>query len=454
MEPVISFRKLSHYYGRGALRKQVLFDISADVFPREIVILTGPSGSGKTTLLTLAGALRSLDEGSASVLGQELNGAGRKAQLRVREKIGFIFQQHNLLEALTACQNVQMALGVGTPVPQDEALRVSVEMLERVGLGHHVGYYPHQLSGGQKQRVAIARALVRRPPIILADEPTAALDSKSGREVVELLHHLAKSRGCTILLVTHDNRILDIADRILTLEDGHLNSFASRLAANTGHLLTAFAQLRHRGELERHVASLSSQQFLEVLEQSTIELEQFLRAVDLGNQEAAGALFDQVLEAVMRKIRDLMRADRCSIFLVDRERGMLESRIAQCDGGKSLHIEIPMTRGIAARVARTGAPLNVAEPYLHPDFNPDVDQETGYYTRNILCMPILDRGRKVFAVAELLNKNGGDPFGADDERAFREFAEPLGLILESRVRLEWRTAKTEAQTDLPSSAAS
>ena len=154
---------MNHYYGGGALRKQVLFEVSTEVLPGEIVILTGPSGSGKTTLLTLAGALRSVEEGSVKVLGTELSGAEPSTLVKIRENIGFIFQAHNLLDSLTACQNVQMSLGVGSQGGAGEPRARSVEMLKAVGLGERVHHYPDQLSGGQRQRVAIARALVRRP---------------------------------------------------------------------------------------------------------------------------------------------------------------------------------------------------------------------------------------------------------------------------------------------------
>jgi putative ABC transport system ATP-binding protein len=199
-----------------------LFDINLTIKAGEIVIMTGPSGSGKTTLLTLIGGLRSVQEGSLKFNGQELLGASNEELVQVRRQIGYIFQAHNLLDFLTAMQNVQMSLELQRNISQWESYIQSETMLQAVKLGDRINYYPSDLSGGQKQRVAIARALVSHPKLVLADEPTAALDSKSGRDVVNLMQQLAKEQDCTILIVTHDNRILDIADRIINMEDGYL----------------------------------------------------------------------------------------------------------------------------------------------------------------------------------------------------------------------------------------
>jgi putative ABC transport system ATP-binding protein len=222
MSSAISVQNLDHYFGHGTLRKQVLFDINLTIDRGEIVIMTGPSGSGKTTLLTLVGSLRSAQSGSLQVLGQELCGATAQQLTRARRQHGYIFQAHNLHGSLTALQNVRMGLELHPELSSAEMNTRSHAMLDQVGLGDRVDYYPDDLSGGQKQRVAIARALVSHPQLVLADEPTAALDSKSGRDVVTLMQTLAKEQGCTILLVTHDNRILDVADRIVHLEDGML----------------------------------------------------------------------------------------------------------------------------------------------------------------------------------------------------------------------------------------
>jgi len=226
-EPVIVIRNLNHYFGSGSLRKQILFDIELEIYPGEIVIMTGPSGSGKTTLLTLIGALRSTQEGTLRVLGQDLSQASDAQRVQVRRYIGYIFQGHNLLQSLTARQNVQMSMELHGQITPGEAKARSEEMLTAVGLGDHINYFPQKLSGGQKQRVAIARALVSHPKIVLADEPTAALDKKSGRDVVEVMQRLAKQQGCSILLVTHDSRILDVADRLIHMEDGRLFSKAA-----------------------------------------------------------------------------------------------------------------------------------------------------------------------------------------------------------------------------------
>ncbi|MBD2535005.1 DevA family ABC transporter ATP-binding protein [Nostoc flagelliforme FACHB-838] len=223
--PVISAQQLNHYFGSGELRKQALFDINLDIYAGEIIIMTGPSGSGKTTLLTLMGGLRSAQEGSLKLLGQELHNASKQQLTHLRRNIGYIFQAHNLLTFLTAKQNVRMSLELHEEMFDRDVDGTSVAMLEAVGLQQRIDYYADSLSGGQKQRVAIARALVSQPKIVLADEPTAALDKKSGRDAVEIMQKLAKEQSCTILLVTHDNRILDIADRIVYMEDG-------RLAAN------------------------------------------------------------------------------------------------------------------------------------------------------------------------------------------------------------------------------
>ncbi len=221
--PVISIQNLNHYFGKRSLRKQILFDIDLTVQPGEIVILTGPSGSGKTTLLGLIAGLWSIQQGSVRVLGRELYRATDKQLLQLRRQLGYIFQAHNLVPFLTACQNVQISLELRQNISKQEVRSRSEAILEAVGLKHRMDYYPEQLSEGQKQRVAIARALVTQPRIVLADEPTASLDKNSGRTVVEILQQLAKHQGCSILLVTHDNRILDLADRLVHMEDGRLS---------------------------------------------------------------------------------------------------------------------------------------------------------------------------------------------------------------------------------------
>ncbi|MBR8836822.1 MAG: DevA family ABC transporter ATP-binding protein [Stigonema ocellatum SAG 48.90 = DSM 106950] len=221
-KPVIVVEHLDHFFGKGELRKQVLFEINLSIDAGEIVILTGPSGSGKTTLLSLMGGLRSPQCGSLRILDTELVGAAKTTVVESRRSCGYIFQAHNLHSSLTAEENVMMGLEVHGTYSRTQRRDRAVEMLQLVGLDKRINYYPENLSGGQKQRVAIARALVSRPKIVLADEPTAALDKQSGRDVVTLMQKLAKEQNCTILMVTHDNRILDIADRIVYMEDGKL----------------------------------------------------------------------------------------------------------------------------------------------------------------------------------------------------------------------------------------
>ena len=435
IQPIISVAGLNHYFGHGRLSKQTLFDISVDIFPGEVVLLTGPSGSGKTTLLTLIGALRAVHEGSVRTLDCELRSANLATMVRVRRSIGFIFQAHNLLDSLTACQNVQLSLGLEDGVTPREARKRGEEMLGAVGLGEHVDYTPRQLSGGQEQRVAIARALVRKPRIILADEPTAALDKQTGREVVNLLHNLAKRQQCSILLVTHDNRILDIADRIVSLEDGRLMSYTSGLLATTAHLLTAFGQLQQRGELQRQVEALTNEQFVGLLEKASSEFSLFLRTSDDANRSATASLLDEILKALAIKISALIGADRATVYLVDEARGQLRSQFAQHDRTSRFDITISIERGIAGRVARTGETINISDPYRHPDFFPAIDQQSGYRTTGILCSPIHDQHGRVFGVIQLLNKVNAPAFTTVDEIRLSEFARGLAVLLESCKKL-------------------
>ena len=221
---LISVNGLSHAFGDGSTRKTVLNGISVNFYPGEIVIIMGPSGAGKTTLLSLIGALRKVQTGSVNVAGNELRNASTRQLRAVRRHVGFVFQDQNLVPSLTACENVQLALATDSGATSKASRSKAVEVLTLVGLPECAGKLPRELSGGQKQRVAIARALVRSPRIILADEPTAALDGHSGRVIVELLQHSARQIGCAVLLVTHDNRILDVADRLLRLEDGRMDA--------------------------------------------------------------------------------------------------------------------------------------------------------------------------------------------------------------------------------------
>ena len=219
----IEITGVNFFYGQGESRKQVLFDNNLVVYPGEIVIMTGPSGSGKTTLLTLIGALRSLQEGSLKVFGRELFGMNSRELQSIRRDIGFIFQAHNLFESLTARQTLTLAMQLHS-YPKQEYIDRPRMILHELGLEDRMSYRPENLSGGQRQRVAIGRALINHPRLILADEPTAALDKDSGRTVVSILKKRAVEEQCTVIIVTHDNRILDVADRIINMVDGYIAS--------------------------------------------------------------------------------------------------------------------------------------------------------------------------------------------------------------------------------------
>jgi putative ABC transport system ATP-binding protein len=219
----VSIAHVDHFFGTGELRKQTLFDNELTIGRGEIVVMTGPSGSGKTTLLTLIGALRAVQKGEVTVLGENLHALNARDLVSFRRRVGFIFQAHNLFGSLTAEQNVRMALDLG-PLTAAEATRRARELLGELGLGERTGYTPARLSGGQRQRVAIARALANRPGLILADEPTAALDAQSGRIVMDLLKRYSTEHGTTVIVVTHDQRVLDAADRVVKMVDGRISA--------------------------------------------------------------------------------------------------------------------------------------------------------------------------------------------------------------------------------------
>jgi putative ABC transport system ATP-binding protein len=223
---VVSARQVEMSYRSWGQEVRVLQGVDLDIHRGEVQLLMGPSGSGKTTLLSILAGILTPTGGSVTLMGQEITGMDGRQLARFRlENIGFIFQGFNLFPALTAQENVEVALNL-KGIPGRSAQKMAMELLDRVGLSDKASSLPRQLSGGQKQRVAIARALAANPPLVFADEPTAALDAHSGHAVMDLLHGLAKEDGATVVIVTHDPRIVDVADRIAYMEDGQLRERA------------------------------------------------------------------------------------------------------------------------------------------------------------------------------------------------------------------------------------
>lgn len=385
--PILSLRDVSYSYASASGRKQVLRNVSADVWPGEIVLMVGPSGAGKTTILTLAGALRSVESGSLITLQRELSGATPEDLIQVRRKIGFIFQRHNLLESISVVDNVHTAL-LPLGYPYAEARQACVAMLQAVGLGAYIHSRPANLSTGQQQRVAIARALVRKPQLVLADEPTASLDGASGREIVELLRQLARAQGCAIVLVTHDSRILDLADRSLRLEDGVLSSYASALTADSAHMLTALSAFRDSEELSWFWSNMDAGQFLEALRKVRVEAMQFLNVMDFGADVSLMEWIDALLHSVLRKVAIILDAAYASIRTV----------------GESRSGEIVLT---------VGSP---------PDIEP-------------LTLEIRDRHASLIGIAEFRHGDG-IAFTEASQRRVRDFEKVLGLLLEMSMRTE------------------
>jgi len=364
------------------------------------------------------------------VLGQELCGARKSTLETVRKQIGFIFQSHNLIEALSSLQNVEMALLMKSDLSRRQAQERARAMLEAVGLSHRMHEHPSRLSGGQRQRVAVARALVTEPRIVLADEPTAALDKQSGRDVIDLMQNLARAHGTTILLVTHDNRILDVADRILHLEDGRLSTFTDAVIANNQQMMHLLAADQRKSALDL-VEDMPPPDFVALLGEVTNESRRFLDSIALATDEAFRSMLDRALRTFTRKLGRILDAERASLFLADPERDELWLTIAEEADTGVTELRVPASSGVAGYAARTAETVRVDDAYADPRFNPDLDRQTGFRTRTILCVPLLNAQGEVFAVSQLLNRRDGKPFDAEDERRFKEFLGPIAVMLET-----------------------
>ena len=301
-------------------------------------------------------------------------------------------------------------------------------MLEAVGLEDRIHHKPEQLSGGQRQRVAIARALVGEPAMLLADEPTASLDKNSGREVVERMKSLAREQGTTILIVTHDNRILDIADRIIHLEDGHLSTFTDAVIANNRQMMKMLAENRKKQKLEKVVDDLDERGFKELLEDITADSQRLLDATAMASDVAFRSMLRQGLFAFTRKLGQLLDAEKASLFLVEGDSLVL--RIAE-NIDQMEEVRIPLGTGIAGAAAQSGEVIRIDDAYEDPRFNQEIDRQTGYRTRSIISLPIKDRQGEVFGVAQLLNRKDGQPFDTNDEERFDLFMSSLGVMLET-----------------------
>lgn len=223
-DPAISVRGVVKDFGARQTRVRALHGITNDIYPGELTYLVGESGSGKTTLISIIAGILYPTEGSVCVFGTEIYGLGENDLVKFRlANIGFIFQQYNLIPTLTAAENASVPL-VAAGMVRGEAVARATETLKQLNIGDLAERLPRQLSGGQQQRVAIARALVHSPRLVVCDEPTAALDAASGRRVMDLLRAVALESDRAVIIVTHDNRIFDLADRILNMEDGRIVS--------------------------------------------------------------------------------------------------------------------------------------------------------------------------------------------------------------------------------------
>jgi len=421
---MIETKNLRKIYTTEDVETTALNKVNLKVNEGEFVAVMGPSGCGKSTLLNILGLLDNPSDGEYLFLDTEVSKFSEKQRANLRKQnIGFVFQSFNLIDELTVYENVELPL-LYLKMPAGERKKKVNDVLERMQLIPRKGHFPQQLSGGQQQRVAVARAIVGGPKLILADEPTAALDKDTGRHVVNLFQKLAQERDSTVLIVTHDNRILDIADRIIHLEDGRLQSFQDAVVANTRHMMKLLAGSNRKGDLKSHVEEMPQEQFVSLLEQVTTESRSFLESTELANNEAFESMLDQALDAFTRKIGALMDADRASLWLFDEQSGELWTKVAQDAGGEPVEIRIAKGSGIAGAVAASG------------------EERLSTLADGIALEP-----SSLSRVLDVMRRNGWvetltDP---DDERARLVRMTDAGNALYAQACPLWRKAQTRAR---------
>lgn len=424
----ISVKNLDFTFGRGDLKKQILFDISTDIRAGEIVIVTGPSGSGKTTLLTIVSALRSVKTGSVQILGKELSGANNKALEQVRKNIGFIFQQHNLLGALTALQNVVLGIRISGKFKGSQIEQRAVEYLHLVGLGERIHYYPEQLSGGQRQRVAIARAMAAEPKILMADEPTASLDKQSGRDVVEQMKRLAKEQGSTILLVTHDNRILDVADRIVYLEDGRIASFNEAVIDNSQQMMKVVADTPSELPNNQVESDFDFQYFMVDL---SLQSQRILALKSKINPIAFKGVLNNALADFTAQALEKFDTQGFPLYLAT-EGAWIASPLGDASGQ---HIATyPNQGGLVNTVRDLKKSILIPNSLLDNRIDPVIDKQFDE-AQMIMTVPLKRRSGEIFAVLQCRRLMNNPGFTERDLKLFELFCTSITGLLDAYTKL-------------------
>jgi ABC-type lipoprotein export system ATPase subunit len=326
----------------------------------------------------------------------------------VRRRIGYIFQQHNLLESLSALQNVQMSVQLDGELSPRAIERSASQALEAVGLSGRAHAHPSELSGGERQRVAIARALARAPRIVLADEPTASLDRETGRGVVDVLRNLARRDAVTVVLVTHDSRVLDIADRILAMEDGRLSSFLAWVGSDARHMLRLLVEETRRGKLAERVRGLDEAGFAELLDTLTEESRRLLEVSNLVQSDAFGSLLGEFVDALEARARERLRAAGARLLFADEAgRGLLA--LVRCEHGVPHEVPVEPARTAQRTQAR---------------------ERSG-----VLSVPVIDSEGRTFAELEVSDPVGRDAFAPGERDRLASLVQGLGSILESWWRM-------------------
>ncbi|MGK7878452.1 MAG: cyclic peptide export ABC transporter [Xenococcaceae cyanobacterium] len=395
--------------------------INLTLYPGELVFIVGGNGSGKSTLAKIITGLYSPEEGKIKFADQTVDDYNREWY---RQHFSAIFADYYLFERLLGLDEQNLDSNAQAYLQElelEKKVQIKEDKLSTIAL-----------SQGQKKRLALLNAYLEDRPIYLFDEWASDQDPIFKRVFYNRILLDLKRQGKTIVVISHDDRYFHLADRIFRLDYGKLSATQGELLLHVGNLMSVISET-DESDIKEKIQNLSLQEFSYFLEELNKEFEQIFTTIHLLNDRSLNDKIEIIIETISLKIALILQAEQVTFFVVDKENGRLWSKNARGPGGELINIEIPLNAGIAGYVATMGETVNIPDPYKDPRFNPQVDRNTGFRTRNILCLPIFNSQNEVFAVVQVLNKTGDKPFDSEEEQKFLELTQSLGMILETSI---------------------